>query len=538
MGLTQKNQLAIAIKKSVGKGHTNTQFGPENESVGSYEQIGPNKIFGETVDSTPLYATSTADTHLYKTGSDSVTQFTRFTLQRLQDGLYTPAAGALSTLTIEDDYNTAGGYTPSVNYHAYMAKLTGSYVADTTAINSFTGLGSSPFINNAAATGSDSIPLGQLQIIPPTFGSDYTLTLRDASFNAIKPLSGLNWYFDYSNGILFVQDDYSGVGDNEPAYVDAYIYIGKSLETKLTELSAGSGGGGGSGVGWSKSGTVLFTSESYSQVQITGSLLVSGSNVNLNVLGNITGSYISASLGFIGNGKQLTNVTASYISPGSVTILKNGSTAIEALTDKLFASSSLVVSGSGIAFAVSGTVDMQYATFTSSLLPKDNQIQNLGSDTKQWNKAWIKSGSFTDLSVSTISGNTATFSTVNVTTLNQTTTTNLNVSQSFITLSSGSNALQLSNGLLVQKSTSGTGVADGLIYAQPENTDLYGTANRWAFSSSISLGTAQTAKARNIAPFMQIQTAAFTGNESPVLGKGDFLMVSGSGATDGLYIYF
>jgi hypothetical protein len=154
------------------------------------------------------------------------------------------------------------------------------------------------------------------------------------------------------------------------------------------------------------------------------------------------------------------------------------------------------------------------------------------------NKAWIKSGSFTDISVSTISGNTATFSTVNVTTLNQTTTTNLNVSQSFITLSSGSNSLQLSNGLLVQKSTSGTGVADGLIYAQPENTDLYGTANRWAFSSSISLGSAQTARARNIAPFMQIQTAAFTGNESPVLGKGDFLMVSGSGATDGLYIYF
>jgi hypothetical protein len=538
MALTQKNQLAIAIKKSVGKGHTNSQFGPENESIGSYEQIGPNKIFGETINSTVTYATSTADTNLFKTGSDGVTQFTRFTLQRLTDGLYTPAAGASATLTIEDDYNTAGGYTPSVNYHAYMAKLTGSYVSDTTAINTFTGLGSSPYVNNAAATGSDGIPLGQLQIIPPTFGSDYTLTLRDSSQNSINPLSGLNWYFDYSNGILFVQDDHVGVGVNEPAFVDAYIYIGKSLETKLTELSAGSGGGG-SGVGWSKSSTVLFTSESYSQVQITGSLLVSGSNVNLNVAGPITGSFISASSGFVGDGKQLTNVTASYIAPGAVTILKNGSTAIEALSDRLFASSSLVVSGSGITFAVSGTIETQYATFTSSLLPTDNQQQDLGSNSKQWNKAWIKSGSFTDISVTTISGNTATFNTVNVTTLNQTTTTNLNISASFVTLSSGSNSLQASNGLLVQKSTSGTGVADGLIYAVPENTGIYGATNRWAFSSSIAMGTAQTSQARNILPFMQIQTAAFTGTESPVLGKGDFLMVSGSGgATDGLYIYF
>jgi hypothetical protein len=100
--------------------------------------------------------------------------------------------------------------------------------------------------------------------------------------------------------------------------------------------------------------------------------------------------------------------------------------------------------------------------------------------------------------------------------------------------------LQLSNGLLVQKSTTSTGIADGLIYAQPENTGIYGTANRWAFSSSISLGSAQTSRARNIVPFMQIQTATFTGNESPVLGKGDFMMVSGSGNSDsdGLYIYF
>jgi hypothetical protein len=540
MALTLKNQLLISFKRAAGKAHTSALFGQENETIGSLSQLGTDKIFASTIASPEYEITDTGQ--LYQTGSSGATQFIRFELTPIATGQYAVSSlGSVSGTDIDD--NAAN--TSISTFHAYALKISGSYQTRTSALG-ITSLtdgtpGTLPYADGYALTGSSAYPLGSVQLVPTTFGSGYQAVLRDSTGTAISALSSIEWYLDYFNGVLFVQENASTVeGGRVPVFVDAYMYTGKYLDTKLTEIEAsiGTGGGGGSGVGWSKSGTVLFTSESYSQVQITGSMLVSGSNSNLNVLGNITGSAISASAGFIGDGRQLTNVTASFVAPGTVTILRNGSTAIEALSDRIFASSSLVVSGSGIAFAVSGTVDMQYASFTSSLVPKDNQVQNLGSDTKQWNKAWIKSGSFTDLSVATISGNTATFSTVNVTTLNQTTTTNLNVSQSFITLSSGSNSLQLSNGLLVQKSTTSTGVADGLIYAQPENTDLYGTANRWAFSSSISLGSAQTSRARNIVPFMQIQTAAFTGNESPVLGKGDFMMVSGSGATDGLYIYF
>jgi hypothetical protein len=539
MSLTLKNQLLISFKRAAGKAHTSALFGQENESIGSLSQLGTDKIFANTISAAEYDITDPGE--LYKTGSSGATQFVRFELTPIASGQYAVSSlGSVSGTDIDD--NAAN--TSTSTFHAYALKISGSYSTRTSdlGITSLVGgtPGTLPFANGYALTGSSTYPLGSVQLIPTTFDNGYAATLRDSSGTAISPLSSIEWYLDYFNGVLFVQENASTVsGGTVPVFVDAYMYTGKYLDTKLNELEASIGtGGGGSGVGWSKSGTVLFTSESYSQVQITGSLLVSGSNVNLNVAGPITGSFISASSGFVGDGKQLTNVTASYIAPGTVTILKNGSTAIEALSDRLFASSSLVVSGSGIAFAVSGTIETRYATFTSSLLPTDNQQQDLGSNSKQWNNAWIKSGSFTDISVTTISGNTATFNTVNVTTLNQTTTTNLNISASFVTLSSGSNSLQASNGLLVQKSTSGTGVADGLIYAVPENTGIYGATNRWAFSSSIAMGTAQTSQARNILPFMQIQTAAFTGTESPVLGKGDFLMVSGSGASDGLYIYF
>lgn len=537
MALTQATQLEIAFKRALGKVYLNPNISVGGETIGTSTQLSTTTIFAQDIP-TGLSATST-DTNLYlsQSSANNTVRLVRFELVDIPESLFASSYGTVSSTTIDqftDSYLTTNG---TAYNHAKALKLSGSFSASIALQNNgnaalYQAVGTEPYTDGYALTGS----VGRLQLIPPTFGSIYNATVRNTKGNQMLSNDRTNWVIDYYSGILFLQDSPTDaaanggsgdVNDYTPQYVDAYVYLGKFADEAIAEGGTG-GGGTGTAVGWTKSGTVLFTSESYSQVQITGSLLVSGSNINLNVAGPITGSSILASSGFVGDGSQLTGIRK----------LSNGSTAIEALSDKLFASSSLVVSGSGIAFAVSGAIETRYATFTSSLLPTDNQQQDLGSATKQWNRAWIKSGSFTDVSVTTISGNTATFSTVNVTTLNQTSTTNLNISSSFITLSSGSNSLQSSNGILVQKSTTSTGIADGLIYAVPENTDLYGTGNRWAFSSSIAMGTAQTSRARNILPFMQIQTAAFTGNESPVLGKGDFLMVSGSGATDGLYIYF
>jgi hypothetical protein len=540
MALTQRTQLEIAFRRALGKVYTNPNIGIGSEPISTAPQVATSTIFAGTIptiisassDSTVLYTSQSLD--------NSSVVLARFELVDINISEFLASNNTLSNTTIDQTADPDVTAATSIK-HAKALKLSGSFNESITTAGGTNFYRISDITSNTVPFSSSyhlSGSVGRLQLVPPVFGSNYAATVRsNTAGNPIIPdNSSINWVLDYYSGILFIQDAPAdvasaqgiNVNDVTPKFVDAYVYVGKFADEAIAE--GGSGGGGtGTAVGWTKSGTVLFTSESYSQVQITGSLLVSGSNINLNVLGPITGSSILASSGFVGDGSQLTGIRK----------LSNGSTAIEALSDKLFASSSLVVSGSGIAFAVSGAIETRYATFTSSLLPTDNQQQNLGSNSKQWNNAWIKSGSFTDISVTTISGNTATFNTVNVTTLNQTTTTNLNISASFVTLSSGSNSLQASNGLLVQKSTSGTGVADGLIYAVPENTGIYGATNRWAFSSSIAMGTAQTSQARNILPFMQIQTNAFTGTESPVLGKGDFLMVSGSGGTtDGLYIYF
>jgi hypothetical protein len=540
MALTLKNQLLISFKRAAGKAHTSALFGQENETIGSLSQLGTDKIFASTIASPEWDITNTGE--LYKTGSSGATQFIRFELTPIATGQYAVSSlGSVSGTDIDD--NAAN--TSASTFHAYALKISGSYQTRTSALGITTLIdgtpGTLPYAAGYSLTGSTAYPLGSVQLVPTTFGSGYQAVLRDSAGTSISPLSSIEWYLDYFNGVLFVQENASTVsGGQVPVFVDAYMYTGKYLDTKLTEIEAsiGTGGGGGSGVGWSKTGTVLFTSESYSQVQITGSLLVSGSNVNLNVLGNITGSAISASAGFIGDGKQLTNVTASYVAPGTVTILRNGSTAIEALTGKLFASSSLVVSGSGITFAVSGTVDMQYATFTSSLIPSNDKAQNLGSVLRNWNTIYASSASIGRVSADLFSATSGSFSRLNVSTLSVTTQEALYISSSFVTLSSGSTTLQNSNGILVQK---GANSADGLIYARPTTAgqDIYGNVNRWGYSSSIQLDSAQTSRNTNILPFMQIKTAAFTGTELPVLGKGDFLMVSGSGGTtDGLYIYF
>lgn len=541
MALTQRTQLEIAFRRALGKVYTNPNIGIGSEPISTAPQVATSTIFAGTIptiisassDSTVLYTSQSLD--------NSSVVLARFELVDINISEFLASNNTLPSTSIDQTADPDVTAATSIK-HAKALKLSGSFNESITTAGGTNFYRISDITSNTVPFSSSyhlSGSVGRLQLVPPVFGSNYAATVRsNAAGNPIIPdTSIINWVLDYYSGILFIQDapadvasaEGRNVNDVTPKFVDAYVYVGKFADEAISAASTGGGGGGtGTAVGWTKSGTVLFTSESYSQVQITGSLLVSGSNINLNVLGPITGSFISASSGFVGDGSQLTGIRK----------ISNGSTAIEALSDRLFASSSLVVSGSGIAFAVSGAIETRHATFTSSLLPTDNQQQDLGSVSRQWNRAWIRSGSFTDLSVTNISGNTATFSTVNVTTLNQTSTTNLNISSSFITLSSGSNSLQASNGLLVQKSTTSTGIADGLIYAVPENTDLYGTGNRWAFSSSIAMGTAQTSRARNILPFMQIQTAAFTGNESPVLGKGDFLMVSGSGATDGLYIYF
>ena len=84
---------------------------------------------------------------------------------------------------------------------------------------------------------------GTLQIIPPSFGTDYTALVYHTSSGAtqIPALDARDWVLDYFNGIFFQQDPPSD-SDENPAYVDAFLYIG---DYALTRLSGSGGAPGG-----------------------------------------------------------------------------------------------------------------------------------------------------------------------------------------------------------------------------------------------------------------------------------------------------
>ena len=55
--------------------------------------------------------------------------------------------------------------------------------------------------------------------------------------NKISETSAIDWQFDYYSGILFIQDSASVA----PVTASAYLYTGKYLDEKLTDLSSSSG---------------------------------------------------------------------------------------------------------------------------------------------------------------------------------------------------------------------------------------------------------------------------------------------------------
>jgi len=103
--------------------------------------------------------------------------------------------------------------------------------------------GTPPFINGQVIHES----LGSVQLVPTSFGSDYEAIpyygSLESSIERIYPLDERDWSLDYFNGVFFQQDP-PGTGDHaqNPTYVNAYVYIGDTLDEVISGLS-GDGGG-------------------------------------------------------------------------------------------------------------------------------------------------------------------------------------------------------------------------------------------------------------------------------------------------------
>lgn len=158
----------------------------------------------------------------------------------------------------------------------------------------------------------------QRNFISDKYGTEYEVKLYDNSNNQIFKTDAINWYFDYKTGILAVADPGTPSTYTTPYKVSVIQYIGDTLNTTLTDLSSSIGGGSG----FPFSGSAV----------ITGSLLISGSNVNeLVVSGNIiaTQGFTGSLLGDVfGTASWATNaISASYAATAStVTVIDNEST--------------------------------------------------------------------------------------------------------------------------------------------------------------------------------------------------------------------
>ena len=277
---TNLTQTVISFKKLSGVANTSMFKTELGETIASNVQIGTNVIFGQTPPASP-------PTTMYETSSGAIVQRVEFDL--------VPIFGTTYIATAADSQAESSTSTT----HSFALKLKSNY--QTLGSNN-PKAGTIPFTNNYFASGSG----GTLQFVPPSFGLDYLVVLKDQNGTQITTGDDMDWYFDYYSGILFRQD-----GDNTtiPTSGSGYIYIGKYASEVI------SSGSGGASNGFPFSGSAV----------ITGSLTISGSSGpelivtgTVEVTGGITGSLFGTS------SWAINSLTASYVNPLTQSVFISG----------------------------------------------------------------------------------------------------------------------------------------------------------------------------------------------------------------------
>jgi hypothetical protein len=225
-GKTNLTSTQFAAKKLLGKAHTSNLKGDVNESIPSNVSLPSEGIFAESIPNDP--------------GTDFYT-------------LYSASSGAPATVervyldvvaisdTIYDANVSGGGGDEASNSgtHGYYLKLPSNY--ETTSSNP--NAGSGVFTNGKRVYDSR----GGLQLIPPLISNAspnrYFLKLYkgDPTNPANEITSGdtIDWQVDYYAGTIFVQDYNSST---VPVSASAYLYVGKYLDEKISDISSASGG--------------------------------------------------------------------------------------------------------------------------------------------------------------------------------------------------------------------------------------------------------------------------------------------------------
>lgn len=309
-GSTNQSLTISAFKKLAGKAHTSNLKEFYEETIPSNVQLKTDIIFGEAIPQT--VNTSTLYTRFSASASDPVTvEYVEFTVESISGTTYDANDG-----TFGDVGFGGGDEAQSGGPHGYKLSLRSFYQAS----SSFSGKGSSPFVNSQTVNETN----GALQLVHPSFGpqagNNYGLQLYtdhpDNGGTLIVPTNAIDWYVDYFNGIVFIQDYRD---DFVPTYARGFIYIGKFAKTLITEAS--SSGGGGSG------------DVSYGRTAVATHVTASTSDKILGV--NATASLeirLPAASGFSAGQYFTVKDEAGNANSNNITILTTGSDTIDGQT--------------------------------------------------------------------------------------------------------------------------------------------------------------------------------------------------------------
>jgi hypothetical protein len=233
MAKTNVTFTNFAAKKLLGKSQVRPSLTDAEEIFPSNVSMPGAGVFAETIPREP--GTDFFTLYSASAGAPATVERVYFDLVAIGDSVYD--AGL-------EDSAEGGDSAQGSTTHAYYLKLPSNY--ETTSSNPNRGTGN--FVNDKRLY----LSRGGLQLVPP-FTTDAGLPGASGTnkyfvevftgdptnpSNKISETSAIDWQFDYYSGIVFIQDSASAA----PVTASAYLYVGKYLDEKLTDLSASGGG--------------------------------------------------------------------------------------------------------------------------------------------------------------------------------------------------------------------------------------------------------------------------------------------------------